>query len=651
QGKALTRDGYFTRQIKSLDNGFAFYIRDGAFSRPAIMMIDPSGKHHKMASVHSGARFDVHNSSGILITQPEICEQYNIYYDIYLLKPNGSNTERLTYCGRYRSAAWSPEGKQIVAVHVDKGIHELHMLNNTGEKTAMLWRGEQGAIIGAPDWSPDGKSIMASVFRNNTGWNIERFNLTNKKWQMITNDWDVDVDPQYLADGQSIVFSSEKKGQYNIYRYDLKDKSLYQLTRVETGAFKPAQLTKQGDLFYSGYGVNGYDIYKLNAPATLSKTTLGNYKNTKNKSPEKSQPVEYKTKDYSSWPYLMPRWWTPVLTASTDQSEIGFSTSANDALGIHNYFLTAAMDTINEWPVGRFDYIYSNRLFVGFERTTGIVLDINGDFAIARKQDDAFIALAFPYNSIDSSWNYYLGAFASRDTDGRRATGIGALPDARDNILGAAMTYGNAKYFIRSISLNDGRRVRLVAESSDVWESDFSGEVYTLDWREFIPLGGQHVFALRLAEAYGTDNPDNFRLGGEDNDVNLLSFVQPVNEPLFGQREYALRGYPEGLSQLRGRRMQLGSAEWRFPLGLIERGIMAPPVGIMQFSGSLFIDSGAAWNDGNSPDQYYTGTGVELHADLNLFYGINLKMRLGYAKGQDKILGDERTYFSLGASF
>jgi len=213
--------------------------------------------------------------------------------------------------------------------------------------------------------------------------------------------------------------------------------------------------------------------------------------------------------------------------------------------------------------------------------------------------------------------------------------------------------FDNPRQYIRSISANDGRSVRLVAESSDVIDSDFSGEVFTIDWREYLSLGGQHVLALRLAEGYGTEQPEPFELGGEENnfeiDVAVLNLA--VGDPLFGSREYSLRGYAEGHPQLTGRRMQLASMEWRFPLDLVERGFMSPPVGLIQYSGSVFVDSGATWQTGHSPDKYYTGVGMELHADVNLFYGLNLRMRLGVATGLDEVIGDEQAYFSLGASF
>ena len=177
-------------------------------------------------------------------------------------------------------------------------------------------------------------------------------------------------------------------------------------------------------------------------------------------------------------------------------------------------------------------------------------------------------------------------------------------------------------------------------ENSDVLDSDFSGSIFTLDWREFFPLGGEHVLALRFVEGWGTDRPDPFRLGGENNADNTI----------FNARDYNLRGYPEGLPLLRGRRMQLASAEWRFPLHRTERTLTVPPLGISQLSGSVFVDSGGTWDQGNSPDKYLTGAGLELNADLALFYHLGLRLRLGYARGFNEG-GEDRIYLSIGSSF
>ena len=96
--------------------------------------------------------------------------------------------------------------------------------------------------------------------------------------------------------------------------------------------------------------------------------------------------------------------------------------------------------------------------------------------------------------------------------------------------------------------------------------------------------------------------------------------------------------------------MQLATLEWRFPGALVERGLMSPPVGLIQWSGSLFAETGAAYED-NSPDDYFSSVGIELQADINLFYGLTTRMRLGYASGLDEVIGEDRIYFNLGASF
>jgi len=76
---------------------------------------------------------------------------------------------------------------------------------------------------------------------------------------------------------------------------------------------------------------------------------------------------------------------------------------------------------------------------------------------------------------------------------------------------------------------------------------------------------------------------------------------------------------------------------------------MAPPVALRQWSGSVFVDTGTAYQN-NPPQQFYTGAGFEINADLNVFYGIPVRTRIGYAHGFDDI-GDDRVYLELGASF
>jgi len=653
KGEAITQNGYFTRDVQSLNKNQTYYLRQGAFKYQALMAIDSKGVHKEITEIHGGARMDVHKEKGVLLAQPEYCDEYNRYYDLYIIKHGGNKLKRITECGRYRSASWSADGSQIIAVHTDKGISQLHVLGEDGKKQSVVWQGKDNEVVAQPDWSADGLHIVAAVFRSGTGWNIELFNITTKKWKKITNDLFIDAQPEFNEAGDSFVFSSDRNGVYDIYRYELKQKKLIQLTRVKGGAFHPSQANRRSPLYYTGYSANGTDIVKLDEVNNLNNEAIKNSAVKQKVKKIYSKAKVSKIESYSPWSSLAPRWWFPYFFIDKNQTELGFSSSGNDALGIHNYFMQLAYDTENQYSVGNINYSYSNRLQLGTGRSTDIFLDTNGNFSRARKDDEAYAVLMFPYTHEKYRWNFLLGAFTSKTSDARLATLETPAADFKDNILGAAITFDNPRYYIRSISPNDGRAVNLVAESNDIIDSDYTGETYTLDWREYLPLGGEHVLALRFAEGYGTKQPKPFALGGEENNFAALDVILNTvgGDPLFGRRDYGLRGYDEGLPQLRGRRMQLASIEWRFPLGLVEHSYMTPPVGLAQYSGSLFADSGATWQAGSSPDKYYTGIGAELHADVSLFYGLNIRMRLGVAKGLDNIIGDSRAYFSLGASF
>lgn len=652
QGDPLTNSGYYSGPVQGDGVNRIYYVKSGAFEHAALYAMNAQGGHEKLVDVHARVRMDVHGDAGVLIAQLEHCDLYNTNFDLFLFRPDQDELVQLTECGRYRSASWSPDASKIIAVHTSQAVSEMHMLDSHGNRQSVLWQGRAGEIVGQPDWSPNGRYVVASVFRPGRGWNIEQFDLDEQRWQSITHDHFIDAYPKYDESGSNIVFSSERNGEYNIYRHSMAENRLHQLTRATSGAFKPWQANASSPLYYVGYSDNGYDVHELKRADILATVNLEQDGDPVQSSVSQIQSLPaYTVSDYSPWWTMRPRWWFPVVRLDEDRRELGITTSGTDALDIHRYVATASYDDVNEWVTGSLRYYYGRQWSLGIQRETDILFDQNGDFAVARKEDTGYIAYSLPWEKIDYSWHFVAGAFSSHEHDGRRAPGIQPLPDFDDHIVGAAVLFNNSHNYIRSISRNDGRDVRLIAETSDVWDSDYSGEVYTLDWREYLPLGGQHVLALRFVEGYGTDSPDNFELGGEETDFVLAELFTTLSKPVIGRREYPLRGYKSGLVGLTGRRMQLASLEYRFPIALVERGLMAPPVGVIQWAGSIFADTGATWNDGSSPDDYVTGVGVELHGDISLFYGLNLKMRLGYASGLDEQLGDERAYFSLGAAF
>lgn len=646
-GTALTDEGYQTNRVEASSDGGAWFIEQGGFASPHLAHIDAQGHIKNRLRVNYGARLRSNRNGDLALTQLEICDEYNVYYDIYLLKKGSQKLHRLTQCGRYRSAAWY-RGNQLLAVKRVSNEDQLVLLDKKGKVQKTLWKGVR-EILGPFDIDDQSQQLVASVFRPGKGWNIEMFDLASLQWRAITDDRAIEMAPSFNADGD-VLFSSDSSGVYNLYRYHPGSNELQQLTRVVSGAFSPSQYQRNMPLYYIGYGANGYDVYKTRSVKALAKHKIKKQQLTaghKEPALDKLKPES----DYSPWQSLRPRWWMPMVLTDKDQSIFGFETSGTDALGVHLYSLSYGYDATNQWSIGQINYSYVNRIQLGLNRYNRVLNDSTGTLALVRKKTDAYAIYNLPFTRLYQRQNILFGLLSSSAKDGQRDTGLLPLNRTTDNLAGMAYVFDNTESYIRSISQNNGRDLRLVTESSDVFDSDYSGEVYTLNWREYVGLGKQDVLAWDYVAGWGTDRPDPFQLGGETSSFDFVSLLKPGSEPVFGRRDYNLRGYQDGLPQLSGRRMQLASLEWRFPIRLVERGLMAPPVGLLQWSGTVFAETGAAWNQGSSPDKFYSSTGVELNNEVNLFYGLNVNLRLGYAKGLDKNLGEDRIYLSLGSSF
>src|SRR5262249_20747647 len=126
---------------------------------------------------------------------------------------------------------------------------------------------------------------------------------------------------------------------------------------------------------------------------------------------------------------------------------------------------------------------------------------------------------------------------------------------------------------------------------------------------------------------------------------------------------FVMRGYDARVYY--GRAFTLQTAEYRFPVWRVDRGLSTLPLYLRRIDGNLFMDFGGAFDrlrldeiklfdQGyllNSPD-LHTSVGGELWFGLSLGYGLYTQLRLGYARGfsQEAIPGGQ-TYFVAAGSF
>lgn len=651
-GEQLSHSGYNASHARALPDGTVYYLVFDGRSHPALMRLDPGQqKPHHVADVNHYARLDVHPKAGALVAQPERCRNARLVYDLFRIDTDSGKTKRLTHCARYRQAIWHPDGERMAAVQHEGGRSQLHLLDGKGQRIEVLWPGDGDGTIGDLDWSPDGAHIVASVWRRDGGWNLERFSLGERRWIPLTRDSTIEMQPRYSRDGRSVLFTSDHGGIYNLRRFDLSTGRVTTLTNVTGGAFYPSE-SVAGTLYYIGYGSNGFDLYRVQ-PASFP--TPAAPVRTKSVAAETAAPILAATvEDYSPWQGLQPRWWGPHLVVETDRTEVGVITSGNDALYRHLYLIDAAYDFSAHSFVGGADYIY-DRWWPIFKlhatRENDFTRNDDEEVTRVRHIDDYQAEVVLPWLSFDDRFSLHSAIVAARESDAKLFHNTAPQADKEDTLFGVALVWDTTHRYPLSVSRTGGRELRLVYENSDAFDGDYTGAIYTLDWREFFALGGEHVLGARFVQGWGTDQPRRFELGGTRGAGEAPPVLADASfDSPFNIRSYPLRGYPDGLASLEGRRMQLGTLEWRFPIRRVERGFMTPPLGLHQLAGSLFVDSGAVWNEGRSPDDRRTGAGVELLTDAALLYSLRVNLRLGYAHGFDEG-GKDQVYLRIGASF
>ena len=641
---------YTNAALTAVGKGDLYYFHDSASSHPEVRRVRADGIDESLFDVNYVLNMDWQDQSGLLVSQFAVCDNSKLYADLYRWKPGMASPVRMTYCGRYPRAAWRPDGNAIAAVQLDRGLSRLVLLGAEGKNSRLLAELPLGDAIGHIAWSPDNKTLVASVKRQQTGWNLELFDVNSMQWQQLTLNNDLEVRPHFSRDGSEIYFLSDHGKVWNLRRIKLGSDTIETLSNTLSGITEAVEMPDKSYRLveYTPYGDaitalepaskpgTAYSARPGTAPVVKAVATSADY-----------QPYPYQeVQDYSALRTLRPRSWFPLIDRNNDKTSFsGVTINGSDILGFHQWGATPLYYDQQKTLGGFAAYNFYNKLTLSAQRQ----FLVNGNAnAPVRYRDDEIryqALLNHSFNSLVSSL-YIAGGVASEKITTEAFKGIGVNQQQRDTITGAIVRYDSTEYYRRSISLVDGRRIQLTGESYDGFgNSDHTGKTSRIDWNEYFGLGGNHVLMFRLQRAQGDSGIRPYVLGGATETFNKLG-----GETGLGRRDYPLRGYPSGLASLTGTQFGIGTVEWRIPLGLYYDGWFVPPVGLGRHSLSLFADKGDAWNAGEKM-QLKTGAGVEWNAETLIGYDLlHLGVTLGYAHGFDAG-GENRYYFRVGMPF
>ena len=610
--------------------GERWYIQGDGYTLPRLMRRQRDGKAEAVREIEQDTRLVALGNDALLVSKLEICDNYNLYYDLYRIDSSGGR-KRLTDCGRNRFAAPLDDGR-IVVLQVTKGIAEVVVLDPAGKPLRTLYRAAAGESISG--LAAKGNAVVVTSLRGGF-WSV--VDVGGAEPVVLVSDNALKHFPRFGTTADEVFFIADYGKVYNVWSVRRGSRALARWTRARNGV-REISAPVDGELLLTTIEADG-DVLRLHRlPAEpLERRYAPSLAGLPEARAE--DPVGEGDKPYSPWSSLRPRAWVPIVEAADGMFAVGAAIYGQDALGLHQYFLAPEYEFTQHQVLGTADYIYDERHRVMVNRLMTIKASHDNEVRRYRIKED--VQWVSTWQRLTLNRRFYWGFGAALDQEKEHEVDDGTTSLRRGRVAGLVAGVDTRRRQWLSEGPSQGNWLRLFAETSDKLKADYAGNVVRADWRAHLPIR-QSALALRWNEAYGTKDAQPFELGGSRSDDYI-----PL--PVLNQREFALRGYTSGEPELTGHRARIWSAEFRTPLIDIDRHAMTPPIGINRLSLNVFLDVGAAWERGARPD-YHKGVGIEVMTEPRFAYLFGLAVRAGIARGLDN-RGETQLYLRGGRSF
>ena len=586
------------------------------------------------------------------------------FFDLFVYDLYGKKETRLSRSERIRDPDWSADGKMLICVSEKDGTSNLMLLNVIGKRLKPISQFKKGEQIFAPRWIGNTGRIVFSFSESGEGRDIAQMDSSGSNFRYLIRTQDDERDPYPAEEGQTIYFSSDKTGIFNIYRYDASVDTAAQITNVVGGAFMPS-VDPAGRLLYSLFHAGGYKIAQMDTVCTVFKE-YSIYNSPYQSIRERMKPAMpvHSTGAEPNIPNVPSRSYKPIFSKLSflprimmdfpnklkigtyfsgsdflDRISIFGGLSANqqwdtDAFGIFQYRILYPTLFVEAYQIRRHtsdnDYRYTFNLLES---------DVGADWPVS---DNLSLRTVWQFSRFDAA-QYF-------SVEGQRIK----IPYTYHigNVFGLYATYRAVSASVysdvaprrgRSIALRLERASQRFMEGFAVHQNygtlielyrryDYN-QVY-FDWKEYLPGFWQdHAIALRL-QAGGIDRPvDGFY-------------------HLFAGGMDGLKGYP--YYSIGGTKMVQFGLAYRFAV-VKNMGLRLLWLNMDNLFLSLYGQAGQAWEMEKIPaSNWKRDAGAQLRVGFFSFYAFPMSLTFDAAYGLDQFKsggnqygGEWRYYFGL----
>ena len=163
-------------------------------------------------------------------------------FEVYVMNADGTNPRRLTsHPGRDLAPAWSPDGQWIVFMSDRDARPEFDVFRMKADGSDVE-RLTSGATHWFPQYSPDGTRIAMHVWRD-----VHVMNAATHALTRLTTDPSHGMYPTWSPDGTRLAFMSWRTGPTEIYTMNADGSDQRLLVRMRNGSALDPRWSPKGD--------------------------------------------------------------------------------------------------------------------------------------------------------------------------------------------------------------------------------------------------------------------------------------------------------------------------------------------------------------------------------------------------------------------